>query len=201
MKKLIVMAAVVLFGANVAKAQFSKGNIILGGNLNVTTESQKTKGSDNKTTSTSFGISPKVGVAINPNWVVGVFARTDFATDKNAAGKKDKHSYITPGIFARNYHMLGDSKFAFFAEANAGYLFGNDKVDGTKTNTYNGVDVRVLPGITYFVSKRFMVEGAFGGLSYTYLQDKAEATGAKTNTNRFSFDFPKEFQVGVNWIF
>jgi hypothetical protein len=201
MKKLIVMAAVALFGANVAKAQFSKGDVILGGNLNVSTESKKVKDSDSKTTSTTFGISPKVGVALNPNWVIGVFARTEFGTDKDAAGKKNKYSYITPGIFARNYHMIGESKFAFFAEANAGYDFGNKKVDDTKTTTYNGVSVRVLPGITYFVSKHFMLEGAFGGLSYTYLQEKAEATGVKTNTNRFAFDFPKEFQVGVNWIF
>ncbi|RFS24030.1 hypothetical protein DVR12_09105 [Chitinophaga silvatica] len=201
MKKLIVMAAVALFGTQVAKAQFSKGDVILGGNLNVSTDSKKVKDADSKNTSTTFGISPKVGVALNPNWVIGVFARTEFNSNKNEAGLKSKSSYITPGIFARNYHMLGQSKFAFFAEANAGYNFGNKKVDGTKTTTYNGASVRVLPGITYFVSKHFMLEGAFGGLNYTYLQEKAEATGVKTNNNHFSFDFPKEFQLGVNWIF
>ena len=201
MKKLIVMAAVVLLGATAAKAQFKKGDVILGGNLNVTTESQKVKDADAKKNNTTFGVSPKVGVALNPNWVVGIFARTEFDFDKNVDGTKDKAYYITPGIFARNYHMLGDSKFAFFAEANAGYNFGSEKNNDVKTTSYNGFSVRVLPGITYFVNKHFMLEGAFGGLNYTYLQEKAEATGVKTNTNHFSFDFPKEFQLGVNWIF
>lgn len=201
MKKLIVMAAVVLFGTQVAKAQFSKGDVILGGNVNVTTTSTKVKGTDNKTTETSFGISPKVGVALNPNWVIGVFAQTQFGSDKNAAGIKTKTLDITPGIFARNYHMIGQSKFAFFAEANAGYGFGNTKVDGNKTESYTGFNVNVLPGITYFVTKHFMIEGAFGGLGYAYTQHKAEGTGVKTNVSNFDFNFTKQLNLGVNFIF
>ncbi|PSL49043.1 outer membrane protein with beta-barrel domain [Chitinophaga niastensis] len=201
MKKLIVLAAVALFGTQVAKAQFSKGDVILGGNVNVSTKSDKVKGADSKTTTTNFGISPKVGVALNPNWVIGVFAKTAFGFDKDLAGTKTKTYDITPGVFVRNYHMIGQSKFAFFAEANAGYRFGQKKVADTKTDTYNGFSVNVLPGITYFVTKHFMVEGAFGGLSYAYDQHKAEATGVKTNTSSFDFNFPKEFSLGVNWIF
>lgn len=200
MKKLIVMAAVVLFGTQVAKAQFSKGDVILGGNLNVSTTSHKVKDADDKHTTTNFGISPKVGVALNSNWVIGVFAESAFGSDKTTADIKTKTLSITPGVFVRNYHMIGESKFAFFAEANAGYGFGSLKVEDTKTNTYNGFSVNVLPGITYFVTKHFMVEGAFGGLSYAYNQDKAEATGVKTNTSSFNFDFPTKFQIGVNWI-
>lgn len=200
MKKLIVMAAVALFGTQVAKAQLSKGDFILGGNLNVSTTTDKQKGTDNKTTNTTFGISPKVGMALNSNWIVGVFANTEFGT-KKVNDLKTTTTSVTPGLFVRNYHMIGQSKFAFFAEGNAGYHFGQDKKDGTKLNTYNGFSVKVLPGITYFVSKHFMLEGAFGGLSYAYDQQKVEATGAKYNTSAFSFDFPKEFQVGVNWIF
>ncbi|MFY0253255.1 outer membrane beta-barrel protein [Chitinophaga sp. 30R24] len=200
MKKLIVMAAVALFGAQVAKAQFSKGDVILGGNLNVHTQSDKNKDTDDKTTHTSFGISPKIGMALNSNWVIGVFAESAFGSDKKG-GIKNKTLDITPGVFARNYHMIGQSKFAFFAEANAGYHFGNDKADGTKTNTYNGFAVNVLPGITYFVTKHFMLEGAFGGLSYAWDQNKTEATGVKVNTSKFDFNFPKNFQIGVNWIF
>ena len=201
MKKLIVLAAVALFGTQVAKAQFSKGDVILGGNLNVSTNSSKQKDVDNsKTSTTSFGISPKVGVALTPNWVIGVFAESAFSTSKDKSDKKTTAYAITPGIFARNYHMIGESKFAFFAEANAGYGFGSSKYDGNKTNTVNGFSVNVLPGITYFVTKHFMVEGAFGGLSYNYTQNKQESTGIKTNTSKFDFDFPTKFALGVNWI-
>lgn len=202
MKKLIVLAAVALFGTQVAKAQFSKGDVILGGNLNVSTSSSKEKDKDDsKNTNTTFGISPKVGMALNSNWVVGIFAKSAFGSRKSAADVKTKTLDITPGLFVRNYHMIGESKFAFFAEANAGYHFGNTKVDGDKINTVNGFEVNVLPGITYFVTKHFLVEGAFGGLTYGYDQNKLESTGTKTNTSSFDFNFPKEFSLGVNWIF
>ncbi|MBO9731818.1 MAG: outer membrane beta-barrel protein [Chitinophaga sp.] len=201
MKKLIVLAAVALFGTQVAKAQFSKGDVILGGNLNVSTRTDKAKDADKKDTETKFGISPKVGVALNSNWVVGLFADTKFGSHKTILDAKTKTFDITPGVFVRNYHMIGQSKFAFFAEANAGYHFGNTKLNDNKVSTVNGFSVNVLPGITYFVTKHFMVEGAFGGLSYGYDQTKLEATGAKTNTSKFDFNFPKEFSLGVNWIF
>lgn len=201
MKKLIVMAAVVLFGTQVAKAQLSKGDVILGGNVNVRTGTEKTKGTDDKTTSTSFGVSPKVGLALNQNWVVGVFAQTQFGFDKDAKDVKTKTIDITPGIFVRNYHMIGESKFAFFAEANAGYGFGNTKVGDTKTEKYNGFAVNVLPGITYFVTKHFMIEGAFGGLSYNYVQTTNQLTDVKHNSSNFDFNFTKQLNLGVNFIF
>ncbi|CAL1520853.1 outer membrane beta-barrel protein [Chitinophaga sp. MM2321] len=201
MKKLIVMAAVVLFGSQVAKAQFSKGDVILGGTVNVSTQSVKAKDADAKNTTTSFGVSPKVGLALNPNWVVGVFAQTQFGFNKNVADVKTKTLEITPGLFVRNYHMLGESKFAFFAEANAGYSFGNTKVADNKISSFNGFNVNVLPGITYFVTKHFMIEGSFGSLSYAYNQNKLEATGAKTNTSSFDFNFTKQLNLGVNFIF
>ncbi|SKA19088.1 Outer membrane protein beta-barrel domain-containing protein [Chitinophaga eiseniae] len=201
MKKLIVMAAVALFGTQVAKAQLSKGDVILGGNVNVKTTSAKVKDSDAKATSTTFGVSPKVGVALNSNWVIGVFAQTQFGSSKDVNKVKTKTLDITPGVFVRNYHMIGQSKFAFFAEANAGYGFGNTKVADKKTESYNGFNVNVLPGITYFVTKNFMIEGAFGGLGYTYAQNKNEATGVKTNVSDFEFNFTKQLNLGVNFIF
>lgn len=98
MKKLIVMAAVALFGTQVAKAQLSKGDVILGGNVNVKTTSAKVKDTDNKTTNTSFGVSPKVGYALNSNWVIGVFAETQFGNKKvsTATGdvKTDRKSVV-----------------------------------------------------------------------------------------------------------
>ncbi len=201
MKKLIVMAAVALFGTQVAKAQISKGDILLGGNVNVNTHSQKTKDADDKLTTTSFGVSPKVGYALNNNWVVGVFAGTNFGFAKDANNNKTKSLSIAPGIFVRNYQMLGQSKFAFFAEGNASYGFGNTKYNGDKLNSFNSFNVNVAPGIAYFVTKRFMIEGQFGGLGYNWKQTKAEGTGTKVNTSDFNFNFTQEFALGVNFKF
>ncbi|WP_291908104.1 DUF6850 family outer membrane beta-barrel protein [Chitinophaga sp. CB10] len=201
MKKLIVIAAAALFGTQVAKAQISKGDILLGGNVNVISSSEKVKDADKKNTSTSFGISPKVGYALNSNWVLGVFVGTNFGFEKNTADVKTKTLDINPGIFVRNYHMLGDSKFAFFAEGNASYGFGNKKVADVKTYSYNKFNVNVQPGISYFVTKHFMVEGMFGGIGYQFQQKKDEATGVKTNFSDFGVQFTQQFSLGVNFLF
>ncbi|HVI44554.1 MAG TPA: outer membrane beta-barrel protein [Chitinophaga sp.] len=200
MKKLIVMAAVALFGAQVAKAQLKKGDILLGGTVNVYTKSEKTKDTDKKTTNTGFGVSPKVGMALNSNWVVGLFAETQFTFDK-INGVKNNTTAIYPGVFVRNYHMLGQSKFAFFAEANAGYAYEKEKRADKDYSKTNGFKVNVLPGITYFVTPHFMVEGAFGGLSYAYGQEKFEGTDVKVNHSNFDFTFTRQFNLGVNFIF
>lgn len=201
MKKLIVMTALALFGAQFAKAQFSKGNVLLGGNLNVSTTSNKVDGADKKATATSFGISPKVGVALNETWMVGVFAETRFGSSKDVLDVKTKTTAITPGVFVRNYHMIGNSNFAFFGEANAAYNYEQNKKADKKLNDVNGFRVAVAPGISYFITKKFMVEGMFGGISYAYDVTKAADGGAKVKSSNFNFDFPKEFKVGVNFIF
>lgn len=205
MKKLIVMTALALFGAQFAKAQFSKGDVLLGGNVNVHIKNEKVGDSDRKPSTTSFGISPKVGLALNPHWMVGIFAETNFSNEKKytGAGVKvtDKTTSILPGVFVRNYHMIGNSNFAFFGEANAAYHYAQTKRNSDKISDTNGFQVNVQPGISYFVTKRFMIEGVFGGIRYAFDSEKDAATDVKTKYNSFDFTFPKEFAVGVNFIF
>jgi hypothetical protein len=205
MKKLIVMTALALFGAQLAKAQFSKGDVLLGGNLNVHTKNEKVGDSDKKPSTTSFGISPKVGLALNQHWMVGIFAETEFSNRKtyNGNGVKvtDKTTSILPGVFVRNYHTIGSSNFVFFGEANAAYHYAQTKRNSDKINDTNGFQVNVQPGIGYFVTKRFMIEGVFGGLRYAWDSEKDADSGVKTKYNSFDFTFPKEFSLGVNFIF
>ncbi|WP_343304539.1 outer membrane beta-barrel protein [Chitinophaga niabensis] len=204
MKKMIVVAVLGLIGTQFANAQVKKGNILLGGNVAVSTSSEKVDGVDGKETSTSFGISPKVGYAVSDKWVVGVFANTEFTTDKDRVGAVDvktKNTSIAPGIFVRNYHNIGESKFAFFGEANVSYAFGQTKVEDTKTNKFNTIDANIVPGITYFVTKRFNVEGVFGGINFNNRKDTAEPSGVETTNTSFGLQFTKQFGLGVNWLF
>ncbi|AWO01263.1 hypothetical protein DLD77_05945 [Chitinophaga alhagiae] len=206
MKKMIVMAVLGLVGTQFAKAQVQKGDFLVGGNVGVTsTTPDKVDGSDDKTTTTTFNISPKVGYALSDKWMVGVFVDAGFANIKDVdAGTttKIKSHLIAPGIFVRNYHMLGESKVAIFGEANVSYGFGSVKADDTKTASLNTLEANVLPGITYFVTKRFMLEGVFGGITYRTETEKAQPAGTpKTTTSTFDFSFTKQFQVGVSWLF
>lgn len=204
MKKMIVVAVLGLIGTQFANAQVKKGNILLGGNVTVATTSEKVEGVDGKETSTTFGISPKIGYAVSDKWVVGVFAGTSFVNNKDRVGAVDvktKTNIIAPGIFVRNYHNIGESKFAFFGEANVSYGFGQTKVEDTKTQKIGAIDANIVPGITYFVTKRFMVEGVFGGINFNNTKVTAEPSGVETTNTSFGLQFTKQFTLGVNWLF
>lgn len=205
MKKMIVLAVVGLFGTQFAKAQVSKGDFLVGGTVGINTTTNKPNdANDNKTTTTEFSISPKVGYALSDKWMIGVFAETLFGTQKTElAGveTKDKMNLIVPGVFVRNYHVIGGSKFAFFGEANVGYGFGQTKEDGTKTESLSGIYANVQPGISYFVTKHFVIEGVFGGLSYANTTSEAEGTNIKSKTSTFDFQFTKQFNLGVSFLF
>ncbi|SIO48473.1 outer membrane beta-barrel protein [Chitinophaga niabensis] len=202
MKKMIVVAVLGLIGTQFANAQVKKGNILLGGTVGVGTSSLKTEGVDGKSSATNFEISPKVGYAVNDKWVVGVFANTAFNNAKSITDVKTKSTSIAPGIFVRNYHNLGESKFAFFGEANVSYGFGQTKVADTKTGKYTIIDANVVPGIAYFVTKRFNIEGVFGGINFASRKDTPQApAGPETTSTSFGLEFTKQFNLGVNWLF
>ncbi|MRG46801.1 outer membrane beta-barrel protein [Chitinophaga sp. SYP-B3965] len=201
MKKMIVVAVLGLIGTQFANAQVKKGNILLGGTVGVHTESDKTDGVDGKRTFTSFGISPKIGYAVSDKWVVGVFANTSFNSNKDLAGVKGNTNTIAPGIFVRNYHNIGESKFAFFGEANVSYGFGSSETADVKTQKTTEIDANILPGIAYFVTKRFNVEGVFGGINFNSRKVKPQPTGAETTETEFGLQFTQQFNLGVNWLF
>ena len=177
--------------------------MLVGGNVGISTNSEKADGVDGKKTSTTFNISPKAGYALSDKWMVGVFVGSQFSNTKNKTVEPNtelKANLIAPGIFVRNYHMLGE-KVALFGEANVAYGFGSTKNNDTKVSSLTGIDANIVPGISYFVSKRLVLEGVFGGLGYNNLKSTDEATDAETTNSSFSFDFTKEFTVGVSFLF
>lgn len=203
MKKMIIVAVLGLIGTQFANAQVKKGNVLVGGNVGIATQSNEQDGVDGKTTSTTFNISPKAGYALSDKWMVGVFVGTDFSNSKNKTVEPNtelKSTTIAPGVFVRNYHMLGE-KVALFGEANVAYGFGTVKADDTKTASVNSIDANVVPGISYFVNKRFVLEGVFGGINYNNSKSTNELNDVESTTSSFNFDFTKKFRVGVSFLF
>lgn len=205
MKKMIVLAVMGLFGTQFAKAQVAKGNFLVGGNVSVMSNTMKMEVLEEKTTTTAFGISPRVGYAISDKWVVGVMAETAFGTvkmEEEGLDGKTQTSSIAPGLFVRNYNNIGGSKFAIFGEANVSYGFGSTKVEGTKTMSSTSINANIEPGIAYFVTKCLMLEGKFGGIGFDNTVMKAEPSGDKISTSTsFGLTFTNEFSVGVSFLF
>lgn len=204
MKKMIVMAALALFGSQFAKAQVQKGDILVGGTVGFTNSSSKVDGTDTKNTVSNFTISPKAGYALSDKWMVGVFVDGTFGTEKDEVGSvttKEKSTMIAPGVFVRNYCQIADSKVYFTSEANVSYGFGNYKAGDVKVSKTSAINANVVPGISYLVGKHLMLEGQFGGLGYSNETVELEATGAKTKNSDFAFNFTKKFRVGVSFLF
>ncbi|MGX5819919.1 outer membrane beta-barrel protein [Chitinophaga lutea] len=204
MKKMIVMAVMGLFGITAANAQVQKGNFLVGGTLGYASSSDKTDGVDGKETTSVLTLSPKVGYALSSKWMIGVSLDGSIGTVKNTVAEpetKTTTSLFAPAVFVRNYHMLGD-KVAFFGEASVGYGFGSEKDDDTKVSKTNVIGASVNPGIAYFVTKRLMLEGVFGGLYYANTTVKPEAAGApEQKTSQFGVSFTEQFKVGVSFLF
>ncbi|WP_126245794.1 outer membrane beta-barrel protein [Chitinophaga rhizosphaerae] len=204
MKKMIVMAALALFGTQFAKAQVQKGNFLVGGSVGVNSVTGKVDGSDNKNTETTFTISPKAGYALSDKWMVGVFVEGSFYTNKEKVGAtttKDKTNTIAPGVFVRNYCQIADSKVYFTSEANVSYGFGTIETNDVKTDKTSTIKANLMPGISYLVGKHLMLEGNIGGLTYSNQTIKPEAGGADTKISTLDFNFIKSFQVGVSFLF
>lgn len=197
MKQLIVLAFVCLTGIQFAGAQVKKGNILVGGSLGVSWS--ETEEPETKTSGTSYHFSPKVGYALTDKWVVGIYAAGNLSEGKSDVVKSRQKS-LTSGVFARNYHMLGD-KIALFGEANAGYTKGSYKTNGVKTDDFQHFTVNIEPGITWFAGKHLMVEGVFGGLSYLHQRWEDIMANSKSTSNGFSLAFTREFELGVAFLF
>ena len=203
MKKMIVVAVLGLFGTQFANAQVKKGNVLVGGNVGFSTNTVEQDGAAGKQTNTAFNISPKAGYALSDKWMVGVFVGTTFSTYKDELTEPDtesKNNMIAPGVFVRNYHMLGE-KVALFGEANVSYGFGSTKQNDTKVYENKEIQANIVPGISYFVNKRIVLEGVFGGINYTNAKRERVVDGNETTNSTFSFDFTKEFSVGVSFLF
>ncbi|WP_346316755.1 outer membrane beta-barrel protein [Chitinophaga sp. YIM B06452] len=197
MKQFIVMAFVCLTGIQFAGAQVKKGNILVGGSVGVSWS--ETEEPEAKASGTSYHFSPKVGYALTDKWVVGIYAAGNISKGKSDVFKSRQKS-LTSGVFARNYHMLGD-KVALFGEANAGYTKGSYRHNGVKTADFQNFTVDIEPGITWFAGKHLMVEGVFGGLSYLHQRWEDILANTKSRSNGLGLAFTREFELGVSFLF
>lgn len=165
MKKLFLFA-ILLLVANIANAQISEGNVLIGGNvanLNLTFDSQ-----------TSFTLTPKAAWFIKDGLAVGGYGMFGL----NHVNGQDGNVY-TYGIGPLARYFVGIDKVPafrktkFFVEANAGFQGVNNNVNRSTTN---GLGFGFGPGISYFITPSVGLEGllkydgivGFGSSAYTH---------------------------------
>lgn len=143
MKKLILAAAIGMFG--LSNAQLQKGNYMVGGELAAANFGLNDGGGYN------FQVTPQAAFFVQDNWAVGPYVRLGFS----GADSVTRFTYGV-GALSRYYFSPGEGGIdnllkhgRFFVEGNVG-IGGSTISDGGASA--NGLDLGIGPGYTYFIT-------------------------------------------------
>lgn len=218
MKKMYFLFLTVLI-CSLANAQITKGDIILGGNVDYTNSTTTNTGSNTKvkTRLSNLTIDPSFGKAIKDNLVLGFnidYTRSTNSSDEPNNGNLTGNGFGA-GVFLRKYIPLG----------NHFYFFGQTALSGTYTHSSlhqaagyqpltditnsSAFSLSFFPGIAYAINHKWQLETGlanFFGINYSHSKETATFTGspAETNTSNY-FSVASElssssFLVGVRYF-
>lgn len=195
MKKLLLMAAVAVFGFTNVNAQdenttggFAEGDVYVSGSVGFST----TKVADFK--SNDFNFSPAVGYFISDN----IALEANLLIGSGEDFDEDKTSTFGAGLGA-TYFFTPSSQFSFTVGAGVSYASTKFEPNGGEEAKVNAFGIAVAPGLNYFVSDCFALRASVGALSYT--SAKPDAEGAEsTNTFGLNLDL-SDINFGVVYKF
>lgn len=195
MKKLLVIAAVAVFGFSNVNAQeettnggFAKGDVFVSGSLGY----NNTKQGDFKTD--TFEFSPSVGYFVSENIALELNAFLGTSTNQD----DDKSSVYGAGLGA-TYFFTPASQFSFTLGAGASYSHFSFEPDGGEEAKANGFGIAVAPGVNYFISDAFALRASIGALSYTSTKEDAEGAEAE-NSFGLNLDL-SDINFGITYKF
>ncbi|OUR99010.1 hypothetical protein A9Q86_13145 [Flavobacteriales bacterium 33_180_T64] len=186
MRKLLLMAAVAVFGLSNVNAQdenttggFAEGDVFATGSISFGSETF----ADEKLN--QFTFNPSVGYFVSENIAVGV--SLGYMSSKSEDGVSDdiKVSALTAGAFGQYYFTPGE-QFSFLVQLTAAYTSGKTEVGDAEAKN-NGFIAGFAPGISYFVSDCLALQANIGVLSYQ--TTKPDFDGAESTDN---------FNIGLN---
>ena len=139
MKKFVLTISLACFAICFAQAQISSGKAAFGGSLGM-----------DFTPTFSMQISPRAGFFITDNLAIGADINFNMVS---AGGNTSTDLGISPN--ARYYFSLADRVYAFGHVA----VGINDITDDVR------IGMRAYPGVAYFFTDRFAIEGGLAGLN------------------------------------
>lgn len=201
MKKIVLsMVAILAFGfANAQESSsfgFSKGNILLEGNVGFSSTNDK----NTETKTNSFEFNPKAGYFLTDKFALGIELGVGSDKEEVAGTDTDKNSNFNVGVFGRYYFLDLGQRFKTYAEAGVGF---NNGKDGLAEAKYTGVGFGAGLGINYFVSESFAINfGLTDILSYDSKKYKDAEAVSEFNGNINVFNnFFSTAQFGLTYKF
>lgn len=194
------MVAILAFGfANAQESSsfgFSKGNILLEGNVGFSSTNDK----NTETKTNSFEFNPKAGYFLTDKFALGIELGVGSDKEEVAGTDTDKNSNLNVGVFGRYYFLELGQRFKTYAEAGVGFNNGKEGLAETK---YTGVGFGAGLGINYFVSESFAINfGLTDILSYDSKKYKDAETVSEFEGNINVFNnFFTEAKFGLTYKF
>lgn len=168
MRKLILLAILLIGTAGIANAQISKGHVMMGGNLaNVSLDF------GNKS---SLNITPKAAWFIQDGLAVGAYANLGMDHTNGANGSTYSYGFGPMARYFADVKNLKEvsilKKTKFFVEGNLGFQGMNNSANKSHTN---GLGFGFGPGVSYFITPSVGLEAllkydgivGFGSETYT----------------------------------
>lgn len=212
-----------VFVYSIANAQVKKGDIVLGGNLGYSNQSQSALVSPPETTkSNSLNINPSIGKAIRDNLVLGIdiayFHSTSSQNPAATSSITQNENGFLAGVFLRRYKPIG-AGFSLFgqAELSGNYSHSTAEMPSTaqfaETSDHSngfGFTLQLYPGIAYALNRRWQLETSlpnFFSINYNHYKETQQYnTQPAQSTSDHSFSISSsltgsdEFTVGVRYF-
>lgn len=194
MKKIILsVAAVFAFGFANAQEEvketkgfgFSKGNIMVEGNLGFGMDTEEAGGVEVKTN--SFEFNPKAGYFLTDKIAVGVELMV--GSDKyeeTAPGftYEETANSFGAGVFARYYFLDLGQRFKTYAEAGLGFGSQKWEEDSVETRKDSNFGLGIDLGMNYFVTESFAINfGLANVLGFGSQKSEFPGGGESTSTS------------------
>jgi hypothetical protein len=210
MKKQFYLLMAGLLLVCTAHAQLKKGDFLLGGNVNVSKQTNSSSGGSSSD-QTGFSFSPSIGMAVTGDLLLGL--NLGYSYNKSKIGEP---AYISNqngyglAVFVRKYKALG-AGFALFAEGDLGgtyqvssaYTDGTTKPPSSKSYTINA---GFYPGVAYFITRHVQLETGLQNMAYIqYDHTKSGADATEVKSNSFTVgtslnQVVSSIVIGFKWV-
>jgi hypothetical protein len=159
---------------------------------------------DDEKSKTEWGISPKIGYALDDALEVGLGFSIKGASFENNAETKSSQLSFTVAPFVR-YTYFSEGNFSLFVEGNVSYYYYSGKRepkvgDTQKTSNWN-FGANILPGFKYTLTDHFALVATFGRLSYTHSQPDKDIKPWTGDQNEFGFNISSSYGIGLYYTF
>ncbi len=202
--KVSFLIFLVLFTVNFSRAQFNKGETLLGGNFYVLNNSNNSfinvpNVLIENTKSFEVFLTPQIIHFFRDNTAVGLL--TGFHSYKGGQGtQKFTNTGYDAGIFFKRYKFLHE-RIGLYGQGGANYAQSILKHDDIKTYRNSFASLQLRPGVVYRFTKHFSMEYVFGVAGVGRARTKHIESNTATDRTEFTVGFFDGFNVSAYYIF